>query len=133
MINERSVDFVNKFFSRVSALNESGTNILDYNVNIKIDLAMLTIINVPSKDDDLIMTVRHINHLLGKVDGFMSTVGAFGINARWAYTMASSLIAVSNAKLKDCYVQLRKNRGDKSGFDIKHADKVFHGHQGRMD
>ena len=133
MINERSVEFVNKFFKRVSALNESGTNILDCNVNIKIDLAMLTIINVPSEDDDLIITVRHLNHLLGKVDSFMLTIGAFGINARWAYTMASSLVALSSAKLKDCYVQLRKNRGDKSGFDLVHKDKVFHGHQGRMD
>lgn len=119
MINERSVEFIDKVFSKITKLNDSGVDILpNGKLDLKTDIAMLMIITVPenSNDDHLIMVINHCNHLLSKLDEFMVGIGAFGINAQWAYSMAHSIKSVSHVRLKECYNQLRFNR--KGGYEF---------------
>ena len=117
MINERSVEFIDKVFNKIKVMDDNNVNILtNGKIDLKTEVAMLMIITVPenSEDDHLIMIINHCNHLLLKLDEFMSCIGSFSINARWAYSMAHSIKSVTNVRSNGCYSQLRFNR--KGGY-----------------
>ena len=132
MINERSIEFVNKFFCSANSLIESGVN-LNTNSSLNMDKAMICIVSVPSDDDGVVTVICHMTQTLIKLDRFMSNIGALDLNASWAYSMADAITRTFKAKLDECYVQLKKNRGDGFSFGDSEINKVFKGHQGRMD
>lgn len=133
MINERSIEFARKFFKRASELNRQGVRLVDGDVDLNIDKAMLCIISVPNSDDDVIVVLRHMSQVLIELDSFMSAISAFDLNATWAYQLAVNVTKVFNAKRNECYVNLKENRGDCYASGDSRVNQVFKGHQGRMD
>tara|TARA_R110002033_G_scaffold25265_4_gene58634 strand:+ start:1128 stop:1553 length:426 start_codon:yes stop_codon:yes gene_type:complete len=119
MINERSVEFIDKVFEKITTMNNDGVDMLPFGkLDLKTDVAMLMIITVPkdSNDDNLIMIIKHCNHLIVKLSEFMSSIDAFSLNAQWAYSFAHSIKSVTHVRLKECYSQLRFNRNGGYAF-----------------
>lgn len=116
MINELSVNFVNKFFDRITKLNAEDVNLICDAKDVNIDKAVICVLPVPSSNDDVIVMMRHISTIHIRLNEFMQGVSCFSVNAVWAYSMANCMVKVVGVKRKECYIQLKKNRGDKLGF-----------------
>ena len=133
MINELSVNFVNKFFDRITKLNAEGVNLICDAKDVNIDKAVMCILTVPSLDDDVIVLIRHMSQMVCRLNEYMAGVSSFGVNAAWSYSMAYTIIKVVSAKRKECYIQLKKNRGDGMAFGEVRVNDVYHGKSGRRD
>tara|TARA_R110002020_G_scaffold475890_1_gene713791 strand:+ start:44582 stop:44992 length:411 start_codon:yes stop_codon:yes gene_type:complete len=116
MINERSVNFVNKFFDRITELNNQGVNLICDAGDVNIDKAAVHILPVPNDNDGLIVLIRHMSQIQARLSEFMKSIELWDKNATWAYSMANSLTKTIKAKNSDCYIRLRTLRGDKLGF-----------------
>jgi len=116
MINELSVNFVNKFFDRITKLNAEGVNLICDAKDINIDKAVICILPVPNSNDDVIILMRHIAQIQIRLSEFMQGVELWDENAAWAYSMANTVVKVVSVRRKECYIQLKKNRGDVLGF-----------------
>lgn len=133
MINELSVNFVNRFFDRITKLNAEGVNLICGAKDVNIDKAVICILPVPSSNDDVIILMRHMSQIQIRLSEFMQSVELWDKNASWAYSMANNIVKIVSAKRDECYIQLKKNRGDGTNFGNSNINEVFKGHQGRMD